>query len=327
MKAEQGRVDELARQFFAIVSKARGISVEKIEGFQAGIFLGAAAVKAGLSDGVLSWERFVKKISLAHGAQTRTHSAYGTSRPSGERTMPLNIDALIAKKTAALAAEQDPDKRLSLAAELHSAKKTKKEMDDEDECEPGSAAAAEAEEEEEERKKKAKKAKAEADAAALPAPHPSTLARTVAALTGETDEARMVGALQGLVDKAGRVDALQADVEAIKNERKRESKESAITSKLRGGYITAGKADWLRSQSLDVVTSYLATCTSKLYNIDGDEKLPPAEGKLNAEGLDEATLASIEEACRSFDGDKAVLRTQLVAAHKELTQRTGAGSH
>ena len=79
MKAEQGRVDELARQFFAIVSKARGIPVAKVEGFQAGIFLGAAAVKAGLSDGVLSWERFVKKISLAHGAQTRTHSAYGTS--------------------------------------------------------------------------------------------------------------------------------------------------------------------------------------------------------------------------------------------------------
>lgn len=326
MKAEQGRVDELARQFFAIVSKARGISVEKIEGFQAGIFLGAAAVKAGLSDGVLSWERFVKKISLAHGAQTRTHSAYGTSRPSGERTMSLNIDALIAKKTAALAAEQDPDKRLSLAAELHSAKKTKKEMDDEEErCETE-----EDETKAEAEKKEAAKKKAEADAAARAAALPSstsTLARTVAALTGETDEARMVGALQGLVDKAHGYDALQADVEALKNERKRDAKESAITSKLRGGFISAGKADWLRSQSLDVVTSYLKTCTAKLFNLDGDEKIPARHGSLSKEGLDEDTLKSIEEACASYEGDKDKLRSALVQAQFDVQTRTGAGSH
>ena len=240
--------------------------------------------------------------------------------------MPLNIDALIAKKTAALAAEQDPDKRLSLAAELHSAKKTKKEMDDEEErCETE-----EDETKAEAEKKEAAKKKAEADAAARAAALPastSTLARTSPRSPGRPTRHGWSARSRASSTRRRAIDALQADVEALKNERKRDAKESAITSKLRGGFISAGKADWLRGQSLDVVTSYLKTCTAKLFNLDGDEKLPPAEGKLNAEGLDEATLASIEEACRSFNGDKAVLRTQLVAAHKELTQRTGAGSH
>jgi ClpP class serine protease len=327
MKAEQGRVDELARQFFAIVSKARGIPVAKIEGFQAGIFLGAAAVKAGLSDGVLSWERFVKKISLAHSAQTRTHSAYGTSRPSGERTMPLNIDALIAKKTAALAAEQDPDKRLSLAAELHSAKKTKKEMDDEEErCETEED---ETKAEAEKKKKEAAKKKAEADAAARAAALPastSTLARTVAALTGETDEARMVGALQGLVDKAAGADALEARLDALEAATARNAKNASIDKALADGDISKAIAAKLRAKSAEMVAEHLDMVRgSKAFATD--KRLEP-RGSVGADGLDDDTRASIDAWVKAAPAaDQAALRADLIKAHLNVTTRDGAGSH
>ena len=325
LKAEQARVDELARQFFAIVSKARGISVEKIAGFQAGIFLGAAAVKAGLSDGVLSWERFVKKISLAHGAQTRTHSAYGTSRPSGERTMPLNIDALIAKKTAALAAEQDPDKRLSLAAELHSAKKTKKEMDDEEErCETE-----EDETKAEAEKKEAAKKKAEADAAARAAALPastSTLARTVAALTGETDETKQAQALQGLVDKAAGADALEARLDALEAATARNAKNASIDKALADGDISKAIAAKLRAKSAETVAEYLDMVRgSKAFATD--KRLEP-RGSVGADGLDDDTRASIDAWVKAAPAaDQAALRADLIKAHLNVTTRDGAGSH
>jgi len=60
--AEQARVDDLAQQFFKIASKARGLSVETIEGYEAGLFLGRKAVKAGLADGVSGWAGFLDAL-------------------------------------------------------------------------------------------------------------------------------------------------------------------------------------------------------------------------------------------------------------------------
>ena len=61
--AEQVRVDDLAMQFFKIASKARGLSVDTIQGYEAGLFLGRKAVKAGLADGVSGWAGFLDALS------------------------------------------------------------------------------------------------------------------------------------------------------------------------------------------------------------------------------------------------------------------------
>jgi signal peptide peptidase SppA len=54
-KAEKRKVDQLAMQFFQLASKSRGVSVEDLRGLEAGLFLGSAAVRAGLADAILGW--------------------------------------------------------------------------------------------------------------------------------------------------------------------------------------------------------------------------------------------------------------------------------
>jgi ClpP class serine protease len=52
---EQARVEKLAVQFFKLAGKARGLSVDTLRGYQAGLFLGGQAVKNGLADAVMGW--------------------------------------------------------------------------------------------------------------------------------------------------------------------------------------------------------------------------------------------------------------------------------
>jgi ClpP class serine protease len=60
--AEKVRVDDLAQQFFKIASKARGLPVDVIEGYEAGLFLGRKAQRAGLADGVSGWAGFLEAL-------------------------------------------------------------------------------------------------------------------------------------------------------------------------------------------------------------------------------------------------------------------------
>jgi signal peptide peptidase SppA len=62
IKAERARVNDLATQFFNIASKARDIPVDVIESYQAGLFLGRKAVKAGLADGVSGFRALMSAL-------------------------------------------------------------------------------------------------------------------------------------------------------------------------------------------------------------------------------------------------------------------------
>lgn len=63
VEAEQERVDALAGQFYRLVSKSRELPVDEIEGWEAGLFLGKGAVKAGLADGVSGWSGFLATLA------------------------------------------------------------------------------------------------------------------------------------------------------------------------------------------------------------------------------------------------------------------------
>ena len=55
----QGRVDDLAHQFFKLVANARHTTPEAVEALEAGVFLGKRGVAAGLADGVAGWDEFL----------------------------------------------------------------------------------------------------------------------------------------------------------------------------------------------------------------------------------------------------------------------------
>jgi ClpP class serine protease len=157
--AETRRVEKLAMQFFRLVKSSRGLPIAKIQGFQAGIFLGKEAVSAGVADAVLSWEECLALLSdtstprsqrklLARGGTLEPSSSLAQLGPHSESPMPLSLDALIKRTEAALASEKDSKLRAELSASLEAYKKTKHsiekheteegdEEDEEDEDEEG----------------------------------------------------------------------------------------------------------------------------------------------------------------------------------------------
>jgi ClpP class serine protease len=125
--AEQRRVDKLAKQFYRVVQEARGLSPEVIKSYEAGIFLGKEAVKAGLADGVMAWDDVVSALSDAQPQLGTTNTnAPTTKNPlvsqsqvkrEGKATM-IKLATLIQQTEAALASETDPKKRVALASKL-----------------------------------------------------------------------------------------------------------------------------------------------------------------------------------------------------------------
>jgi signal peptide peptidase SppA len=61
----QTRVDALATMFFRDVARARGMTPDAVKALQAGVFLGQAAVDAGLADGVNGWDDFLLNVRAA----------------------------------------------------------------------------------------------------------------------------------------------------------------------------------------------------------------------------------------------------------------------
>jgi len=73
--ALQARVDAIGEDFFALVSARRGMSTDDVRALEAGVFVGPAAVDAGLLDGVASFAEFLAIVK-----------ASVTERPEGAET-------------------------------------------------------------------------------------------------------------------------------------------------------------------------------------------------------------------------------------------------
>ena len=113
IKAEQERVNDLAGQFFALVEESRGIDAKE---YEAGLFLGKKAVKAGLADRVANWPQLLVDIAADYGSGTEV--AQDGTAPSRATGDPMNLKALVTRAEKALAAEKDPKKRQALMADL-----------------------------------------------------------------------------------------------------------------------------------------------------------------------------------------------------------------
>ena len=158
VKAETARNAELADQFFALASKARGVPASKLAGLQANIFLGKQAKRVGLVDDVMSLDDMLlgldkseieteSKAAPNHGNETDRRAkeikesasldseavcAIETINPTEDQKMSTKLAVLIKKTEAAIASEQDFEKLTALHARLAAFTATKAEMDDSD---------------------------------------------------------------------------------------------------------------------------------------------------------------------------------------------------
>ena len=70
----QRRVDELGMLFFRTVAESRHLSIDAVKAFQARVLTAKRAVKAGLADGIASWEKFLSRVGAADAAPSKTQS-------------------------------------------------------------------------------------------------------------------------------------------------------------------------------------------------------------------------------------------------------------
>lgn len=144
--AERTRNAELAKQFFALAGKARGMAPKALEALQANIYLAKRAKAVGLIDDVMSYDDVVlalgtgaksvdpgtgnktdrraksdPKLDKTAGLGPESVAQPGTleaGTPHEAEPMAVKLEALIKKTEAALELATDPKKRRALTGEL-----------------------------------------------------------------------------------------------------------------------------------------------------------------------------------------------------------------
>jgi len=361
--AERGRVMQLAGQFWEIVSKARGLSVGKIEGYEAGIFLGKEARKAGLADKVLGWDTLLKRLgalpaekpgidkrSLGKTSSVAQSGTRGTR--ASERAFAMDLAALIKKTKAAIATEDDPAKLAALAADLAAYKKTEKhvehtkteEGDDDEEDEESEESEAKGnetdrnddekddeddDEEGDDDAKKTKKSKKSSKAEGSEEEKKATLAvyQVACEATGKSGRA-VAGALAALVAEAKELPELRKRVAKIEQDKRIDKRSSLIATAKAERRITPHEAKTLATKKLDFVQDFLDMRPNALVATDDGELLKPS-GKENAD-LPPFALAEINGALAALpEGTtkeaREAMRERLIAnARKAIAETNGA---
>lgn len=87
LRVAQEKVDLLGGMFFSAVGAARGMSADRVEGYQAAVFVGQQAIDAKLADGLASWSKFlslVRSTTSAGPATTKRAEAIARGTKGGK---------------------------------------------------------------------------------------------------------------------------------------------------------------------------------------------------------------------------------------------------
>lgn len=106
---EQADVDALAGQFFALVAAARSMSPQAVADLEGDTRLGAAAVSAGLADGVCTFDELCARAALAAGSLP-------TSRAPSAETNPHMRDSMMEEEKKKLAALEALQRKLGVTS-------------------------------------------------------------------------------------------------------------------------------------------------------------------------------------------------------------------
>lgn len=85
LAALQSTVDTLAAAFFALVAESRPMSADQVKGLEAAVFLGQAAVDAGLADEVVSYADLLARLSAEGKPMTTENAAEETAEEKAAR--------------------------------------------------------------------------------------------------------------------------------------------------------------------------------------------------------------------------------------------------
>lgn len=306
---EQRRVDKLAKDFFKIVSKARGISVDEIQALQAGIFLGPDAKRIGLVNAVMGWDSLFsgqekKALALPNKKESSFTRSSLTQSPDtrvntdSEEPMGISLATLLKRLESKLVAESDPNKKKNLQASIEAAKKVKHtiekyEEEESDEEEDEEEEESEAKGNETDRKEDDSKDDVddsddddddededdeeddEEEAAAK---------ATVAALrhlTGKKSASAILGAVQSAYAKATEFERVSRDVAQLKKKENARVLDALISEGIsRGQFRSPAHAKALRKEGMKVVKAYLAATPRGTFLSTPDSQFIAPDGKI-----------------------------------------------
>lgn len=348
--AERDRVEKLAAQFFRIVKRSRGVDAAPL---QAGLFLGKDAVKAGLADDVMGWERLLVDVKEVYGSGNGTSA---TAQNGTQEADMLKLKAMIKRVSAQLAEEKDANKRAKLAAQLGAfqatlvaMKKTYKKVseeeteesddhEDEEESEEGNETDREEDDmpgddpdkdkdkdEEDEEEEEASAASEEEEEDETPPKKDGKKAKKSASEEEEEDETpedkeafSSPGKRAALLAKARAFDVMQSDVATLKKKSVKDERASVIKQAREANRITAKHAKMLATKKLSFVKDFLALHTTPMV-FSGEEpgSIPDDTGpRMGANGdIPRDIMKQFEAASQASKG--AVTVDQLVADYKK----------
>lgn len=361
ISAEQKRVDRLAMQFFKIVAGARPVSIKEVQSYQAGIFLGAETVRAGLADAVMGWDAMIaslsedadvkeKQFAKSNGIGSPKPSAArsaGSLRQETKRMSLVALNALVKRTSTAIASEKDPKEKARLAKALVSYKSAleayKKEKhvketheteegeeEEEEESEEESSSGEEEDEESEESEAKGNESDRKEEGGDDEEPDDDdegdAKKAAKAVLAGGAAGRKALGSLTAIFQKAKRFDALSARVAKIEADTFRAQKSALIDEAVAQRRITRQMAAQLRTKNIEFVRGTLEMHKRAMVNID-EEALHVADGKPNGD-LPAAVMHSINQAVAAANlpqDEQAKRREALITAHRErMAKANGA---
>lgn len=305
----QDRVDYFAGIFFDVVAKARGVSLPKIAGLEAGVYQGSGAVKVKLADGVAGWDGFVAHVK----------ESIMKTKPKGSQDT-----ALAAAMAALLATADDPDALVaSLDAAAKSKSKAKKEDADEDESgDEDAAAASDDDSSTDGSTKDSTDAKAEEKSffsASNGLYTPQRLVRLCRQVTGEQGSIKsLFGAIDALGQQKKAAEKSATRLEKLEARQIEQDVESMLSKAKADGRISRAQVEHLRASGMKdpkFLKGFLSQLPKLVRTVD--EALVPREG---AEGEPAAAHLSDDQKkiiAQATAGMNAKEKAEFVSALNE----------
>lgn len=258
----------------------------------------------------------------------------------------MDLDALIKRTEAKLAAETNPKRRAEIALDLATYAKTRAECDDEDpdedDAEKKASAAKKAEEKKEEEEKKASARAKKAEEEKRPSKKSEEkkeedddedeAAKAALALiesqTGMKGSAA-IGAAAGTFARLGRVEQQTAQLAAAAAE----TEKSSLLEKVKA-YIPATQHAWLATQKIGTVRSFVAEATKgapMVHTADGDLLIPRESTPGTEAALPKDIREMLDQTCAAIPAkDREAYRKAAVEAllkdHNKALNGASAGA-
>jgi ClpP class serine protease len=352
IEAERRRVDTLALQFFQAVKAARGLPIKAIRGFQAGLFLGAKAVTAGVADRVMGWDQLFAEAGVpSTGRQrgTTVPASGGTGNVTPRERAEMNVRGellkeLRAARAALASASTDVDKatiagrvaglEAAVAAYKRVTEKhvehSKTQEEDEEEDEEGNETDRGDDEKDDEKKeassKKSAKAAAEEDDEEEEASaedeeeaEAKALLSIVRGATGKRGAAA-AGAVSAMLSDYPK---MRAELAAVKRVQAQERVSAKVDAALGERRITKREAKTLRTKPMAHVEAFLEARPAALFAGSDDDLARPVPPQHDAHGNEvlppdlQKQLDQREDVLKDFSGRQSTINGARSAPPRE----------